>query len=211
MRQTGRSVNEIAQALEVSKGSVSHWVRDVELTNGQKKELKLRQGAGRIFGSIAGKEQAFARRIEYQRQGREMVKNCDREYAMGCMLFWAEGTKARNTVVFTNTDEDMVLFFVSFLKKYFGCRKEDFALRLDAYLDNGMTPQVLEEFWIGKLGLGIECIRKSMFKRGDGNGGKYPHGVCRIYVCSGEIAQKLFGSIQELMGLDREKEWARLR
>jgi hypothetical protein len=41
-------------------------------------------------------------------------------HATGCMLFWAEGSRNRNTLCFTNSDPAMVRFFVGFLRTCFG-------------------------------------------------------------------------------------------
>jgi predicted transcriptional regulator len=41
-RDEGRSIKEIARLLGVSTSSVSHWVRDVELTDAQHSALQAR-------------------------------------------------------------------------------------------------------------------------------------------------------------------------
>jgi hypothetical protein len=40
----------------------------------------------------------------------------------GCMLYWAEGSKARNTLKFANSDRQMVRFFRHFLTDALGVR-----------------------------------------------------------------------------------------
>ena len=35
------------------------------------------------------------------------------------MLYWAEGAKARNSVRFSNSDPEMLRFFLAFLRRYF--------------------------------------------------------------------------------------------
>ena len=42
LRSQGYSINEIKTKLNLSKSSVSLWVRDIELTDGQKKLLSER-------------------------------------------------------------------------------------------------------------------------------------------------------------------------
>ena len=212
LRKEGKAITEIAKVLGVSKGTVSYWVNDVLLTDAQQTALWSRKGQGNnSHGSVVQKEQALVKRREYQKQGREMAKECDREYAMGCMLFWAEGSKSRRSVVFTNTDVDMVVFFVRFMRKYFECKTEDFTIKITAYLDNGNSSSEIEDFWLKKLKLTRECLKKSVFNRGDGSGGKYRYGICRVMVNGVEVTQMLYGSIQELLGIDREMEWANLR
>ena len=43
-RAEGRSIKEIARPLRVSTSSVSHWVRDIELTDAQHAALQARNG-----------------------------------------------------------------------------------------------------------------------------------------------------------------------
>lgn len=210
LRKDGKSVREIAKVIRASKGSISYWVRDVKLTNEQKIKLIEKQKMKGLVGRNNHSENCFQKRLLCQNEGRKMAKNCTKEYVMGCMLFWAEGTKSRTSVIFSNTDEDMVVFFVNFLKKYFGCQEDDFSLRLDAYLNNGLTASDLEKFWVEKLGLNMNCLRKSVFKRGDENGGKYPHGVCYVMIHNVNVVQKIYGSIQELTGFKKD-EWIKLR
>ena len=211
LRKEGRSEREIASLLGVSKGSVSYWVREVILTDEQKNRLDALSKRQGIVGIVRHSEITLEKRKEYQRRGIEISKICTKEYAMGCMLFWAEGNKERTTVRLVNTDRDMVRFFVDFLKQYFNCEVKDFTIRVDAYLDNGKTSTEIENYWVSELGLSRECLRKSVFKNGNGTGGKYPNGVCSVSVYSVEIAQTLYGSIQGLLGIDRSKEWLNLR
>jgi transposase len=44
-REEGASINEIARRVGVSKSSVSHWVRDIELSQAQHEELLRRNPA----------------------------------------------------------------------------------------------------------------------------------------------------------------------
>jgi transposase len=48
-RQQGRSIKEIAKRLLVSKGSVSAWVSDIELTEEPIRLLEERQQKGREY------------------------------------------------------------------------------------------------------------------------------------------------------------------
>jgi transcriptional regulator with XRE-family HTH domain len=106
----GCSIREIAQRVGVSRSSASLWVRDVELTPPQVDALRGRDprfDASRN-GSAANAERARARRIEAQHEGQRRARGADRRYAAGCMLYWAEGSRARNSVRFTNSDPEMM-------------------------------------------------------------------------------------------------------
>ena len=117
-RDKGLPINEIARRLSVSKSSVSHWVRDVELTTEQQEALRALNPAYNRQLSGWRKNAALhrANRVAAQERGRELAQQRDPLHLGGCMLYWAEGEKARNTLSFSNSDPDMVRFFVSFLR-----------------------------------------------------------------------------------------------
>jgi hypothetical protein len=207
LRKQGMSLKAIAEQLAVTKGSVIRWVRAVQLTADQIAHLGISR-AERTGSLIQAR--ALKLRAGYGQLGRELATHSDSTYAMGCMLFWAEGSKDRNTVCFTNTDVDMMVFFVNFLRKYFSCEALDFSVRLNAYIDNGLSSTEIEDYWLRHLSLPRSCLRKSIFKRGTGAGGKHTHGVCTLRVCKTRIAQMLYGSIQQLTGVDKRVDWVTL-
>lgn len=212
--EDGLSVGEIARRLGVSRGTSSLWLRDVELTDEQKLRLieRGRTSPGQLNGSKAIKEQARKQREAYQLAGREMVRNdSDIGYRILCSLYWAEGDKSRATAGMTNTDLDMLKIFVSGLRKHFGCKDDDFTVRVMAHLNNGLTVEQIQDYWTNGLELPVGCIRKFILKSKyypvqNKKHKRHVYGGCSVHVCSVEIAQKLYGSIQEIFGIDRP-EW----
>ena len=130
----------------------------------------------------------------------------------GCMLYWAEGAKDRNSVVFVNSDRPMVEYFVRFLRESLGVTSEEITLRLNVYLTNGLTLREVENHWLWALGLPRSSLRKhtinhtptsSSGKRRD----KLPYGVCAVRVKrSTRLVQHIYGAIQEYAGFD-EPRW----
>lgn len=106
------SMKEIASLLNVSQSSVSAWVRDIELTSVQRRAHALRNPAlnPNFNGSKTLARRALAERLEYQAEGRAIAQRRDPEFAAACMLFWAEGSRERNAVKFTNSDPEMMAF-----------------------------------------------------------------------------------------------------
>ena len=116
-RDEGASIKEIARRVGVSISSVSHWVRDIELTPEQHAQLLLRNPAYNRQRSGTW-IQAARRRTEReacQNGGRARARDGDVSFVAGCMLYWAEGAKDRNQLQFANSDPEMVRFFVDFL------------------------------------------------------------------------------------------------
>ena len=107
-------MRDIARLLGVSRSSVSRWVGDLELTETQRETLRLNGGRSRSRGRS---EHFRAKRRAYQEQGRISARRRDVLHAAGCMLYWAEGSKSRNSVALDNSDPEVVRFFLTFLRE----------------------------------------------------------------------------------------------
>jgi hypothetical protein len=75
------------------------------------------------------------------------------------MLYWAEGTKARNTLHFANSDVAMVKFFCHFLRESLGVHADDITVRLNVYTGNGLSLLDIESHWLAALNLSRGCLR----------------------------------------------------
>jgi len=86
-RNEGRSIKEIARLLGVSTSSVSHWVRDVELTQEQHDALQARNRLHerQRLARAAMSEKARRLRRQAQDEGRRRATQGDCLYNAGCM------------------------------------------------------------------------------------------------------------------------------
>jgi Helix-turn-helix domain len=217
MRYEGRSVKEIARLLSVSTSSVSHWVRDVELTDEQHAALQARNGLHerQRLARAAMAAKARARRVAAQLEGRRRARSFGAHYVGGCMLYWAEGARDRNRIAFTNSDPAMARFFVEFIRAFFDISSDRIRLTCNLFADHEPHQREIENFWLRTLELPRGCLCKSTVNRYSRYSqkkrkNKLPYGTCRIVVNSTEIAQTIYGSIQELAGFDRP-EWLDMR
>jgi hypothetical protein len=210
-RDDGRSVKELAALLGVSKSSISLWVRDIELTEEQYSALRRRAGGGRIEGSRANAVRGLERRREAQELGREAARQDDQLHAAGCMLFWAEGSRDRNAIKFTNSDPAMVSFFLRFLRRCFDVPDQKIAVTCNLFADHVECQDAIEQYWLDLLRLPRSCLRKSTVNRFSKYSqkkrrNKLPYGTCRLSVCDTRLVQQIYGAIQEYGGFKRE-EW----
>jgi hypothetical protein len=137
----------------------------------------------------------------------------DALHQAGCMLFWAEGSRSRNRVTFTNADSDMIRFFLRFLRECYGVTDEQIRLSVNCHLGNGLTLEEIERWWLERLGLPSSCLRTAAVNRPSSasRGVRRPlvYGTARIVVYSTEIVQSIYGAIQEYAGCSRP-EWSEL-
>jgi hypothetical protein len=127
------------------------------------------------------------------------------------MLYWAEGSRRKNGVVFTNSDPAMVRYFADFLRSYYSVANEEFRVNCNRFADHVERQREIEQFWLDTLGVPRSCLRKSTVnvyskhsqkKRKN----KLPYGTVRVCVHSTRIVQSIYGSIQEYGGFERP-EW----
>jgi hypothetical protein len=134
-------------------------------------------------------------------------------HVTGCMLYWAEGSKKRNDVEFTNSDPDMTRTFVEFLERCYGVARDDLRLILNVHLDNGLELFEIEEWWLARLGLPRACVGTHTVNRYSRASAQrrrsLPYGTARIVVHSTFIVQSIYGAIQEYAGTERP-EWVDL-
>lgn len=210
LRKDGWSVRKIAETLDVSRGSVSLWVRDVELTKKQKEQLmpnsRLRV---KVYHEVAGRKKVLAEntRKAYQVAGRAKAQKSTSDlYVMGCMLYWAEGAKARTSLRFTNSDPDMVRIFMRFLREACGVNENKISLKVAAYLGNDLSWNDIEHHWLDVTGLSAAHLRKGTVKEiKDSRRHKLPYGTVVVVVHSVECLQKIYGSICEFASIDGTK------
>jgi hypothetical protein len=213
LRADGWSIRTIAKELHIAQSTSSLWVRDVPLSDEQRRrldQLSERQQAGNRMRA----RRALDARRDAQSLGRMIARVDDPLHRAGCMLYWAEGSKSRNQVVFVNSDDDMVCVFVQFLRECCGVADERIRLSVNCFLGNGKTIEEIEAWWLDRLELPGTCLRKTIVNRPSraSKGVHRPlvHGTARVVVHSTRIVQSIYGAIQEYAGIERP-EWADLR
>ena len=132
LRAQGLSIQQIANQLNVSKSSVSNWVRDVELTDTQRHALHARQ-KGQKAGSEANRKRAQKDRLHQQMIGRQHAHQGSQLHLQGCMLYWAEGAKRRGRIHFVNSDVKMMLLFMRFLREELDVSNEGIVMYIHCY------------------------------------------------------------------------------
>jgi hypothetical protein len=207
---------QIAAKIHVSPSSVVAWTRDIELTPEQHAEnLRGPRGplnAERLRLQVRRwSESCRARRIQYQEAGRACARQGDHLHLAGCMLYWAEGTKSRNALVFVNSDPSMVLFFRRFATEALAIPVAKIRMRLNVYTGNGLSLDRIERYWLRLLDLPTTCARKHTVNHLPTSSSglarsKLPYGVCSLGVHSTEAVQHVFGAIQEYASFD-EPTW----
>jgi hypothetical protein len=201
-------MKEIAARLGVSPSSVSLWTRDIALTATQRARNHTRGRRSAASKRIARNRE---RRLRWQSEGRQQARPGEPLHLAGCMLYWAEGWKSRNTIVFANSDLHMARLFCRFLRESLGVTKEQITVSLNVYTGNGLSVEEIENYWLGGLSLPSSCLRGRILDHypTSSSGRKQnrlPYGVARVRVHSTRLLQHILGAIQEY-GSFEEPRW----
>lgn len=223
IRKEGCSLSEIAEEVNASKGQVSVWVRDVELSKEAKKILDKKNPATKEYHKNNNRQnwrnaektaETFRnKRRKYQQEGREEAKKNNPIHRGACMLYWAEGTKDRTSIGFTNSDVNMIIVFQQFLKENFGLTNANFSISLNFH-DDIHTKEEVMNYWSEELGVSLSCFIKPYInqrsKVSKQQRGKIEWGTCRLNVKgvkSVRIIQHIYGAIKEYVGIEDENLW----
>jgi hypothetical protein len=127
------------------------------------------------------------------------------------MLYWAEGSKERNAVIFANSDLQMIRFFHCFLRDCFSIPPERFGFRLNVYTGNGLSIRQIEDHWLKGVALPRACLRKHTVNNYPTSSSgkkrnKLPYGVGSLMLFSTRIAQHIYGAIEEYASFE-EPRW----
>ena len=127
------------------------------------------------------------------------------------MLYWAEGTKKRNCVLFTNSDADMLELFLRFLRHCYGVLDERVAFSVNCFTPDAAGAADIVAWWLRRLRLPPGCVRAPTINRASRasrgrRGHVLPYGTARLAVHSTFIVQSIYGAIQEHAGIGRP-EW----
>lgn len=203
-KEQGLSIKQITKMVGVSQSSVSRWVKDIELTQEQKDKLLLQNPFinKQCAGAKKRKELAKIQRQQYQKEGKQKADQKDFLHCIGCMLYWAEGSKSKNRIAFVNSDPNMMRLFIRFLRESLLVKNEDIIFTVNVHLNNGLLLEDVENYWLNLLNLPKECLRKSTVSRlprmsSGKKKNKLPYGVARIDIHKTELIQHIYGAIQE--------------
>ncbi len=128
------------------------------------------------------------------------------------MLYWAEGSKTRNTVQFANSDPAMLQMFVRFLRNCFATTNDQLRVKINAYTSEARSIEAIEAYWLTLLDLPATCARKHIVNNyPTSSSGKkenrLPNGVCTVSVAKSTwLVQHIYGAIQQYGGFE-EPAW----
>lgn len=205
LRRSGMAIGHIARNLNKAKSTISIWVRDIVLSDEQIEILKLNQRSygAQNSGAQTNRRKYKAERIAYQEAGRDKAKEMRPLHLAGCMLYWAEGAKHRNKLYFVNSDPNMMLLYMRFLREELLVQDSWISLYIQCHTADSNEIKRIEAYWTNLLALPESCLRKTHTKKGsEYRRSTLENGVCGIMLMKTELVHHIFGAIQEYGGFE---------
>jgi hypothetical protein len=207
LRKKGYSYSKIQSLVKVSKSTLSLWLRTMPLSHEQ---IQLLRGKN-------------PKRIERYRETMRLKKEARADQALkkvtehfgtfskreielaGLFLYWGEGTKAaESTVAITNTDPDVLRFFLKWLNG-FGIKNTEVKVVLHLYKD--MDVEKATKFWVSYLKIPRKCFRKPYIKDSKLSDLSYKsgfgHGTCSVQYYSQELYLYIMSGLRMIRGINK--------
>jgi len=180
-----RSVAYIAKKFSCSQSRVNHWIA--------KYKIKKRSISDAIYISHNGLVDPFKLK-SFKRSEISFL------LGLGVGLYWGEGNKANKlSIKLGNTDPDLILCFIKFLKAIYGIEESKLKFGLQIFSD--VSPNDALKFWIKKLKVNPNQFQKPVVSKIRGEGiykVKSQYGVLTVYFNNKKLRNILMNEIEKL-------------
>jgi hypothetical protein len=204
MRMLGMSYSQIKQKINVSKSTLNLWLGKYPLSKERIDELSW-SNERRIerFRNTMKCKKDIEIKNTLDKVSKLIGKISHRDLLIaGLFLYWGEGDKSGNVFSISNTDPDMMRFFM-FWARTFNINEDKFRVVLHLYSDMNQIKEKI--YWSKILKIPIKNFRKTYIKNSTLTGLTYKkgfkHGTCMVRVYDRKLAMFVLTSLQYIKGI----------
>lgn len=169
LREKGYTFSKICDVVGfIPKGTLSNWLRNIELNNRQNKRIRDKMISKGLIGRQIGSERNHLLRMERISNIKRIAQKeyniyIRQEYFLsGLVLYLAEGTKKNERFEFMNSDFKLVKFMMLWINNF---GKIDFdSLRFRLYIHKLYEHEKCKEFWSSMLNIRHDQFLKTIYK-----------------------------------------------
>lgn len=208
LRESGLTYDEIASKIQVSKSTLSGWLKDTPFPEKSTVEAKRRYFLKNVQakGAEANKRKKEKVIEKINKEARSFSKNIDKKdhallMSLLAVLYWAEGSKSEpGALTFTNTDPKLAYFYLDLLRKCFNIDESRLRIRLHIHYYHSKKQSVA--FWSDLLRIPPEQFT-SVYVKKRGRNKRFRKnfmGICFIRYGDSNIRRKVLScayAIQE--------------
>lgn len=198
LRKTGKSYREIRKRLKVSKSTLSLWLRDVQLTEKQKKYLYHTLKQQNAYRLAKKKQEEKKKKIKEItelsiKESQKLYKKSF--FVAGLMLYWAEGDKSKESeiVKFSNSDPKMIKLMMRWFEQVCKVPKNKFHIGL--HIHSLHCRKNIEKYWSTITKIPLKQFQKTQIKPTTLGQRKNPlyNGTCSIRIGNKDLFRKIMG------------------
>lgn len=200
LRRQGCSVGEIASVVGVSKGSVSRWVRDVSLTNAQRRTLQAnshdratveKRRNSRIKNTNARHQKVYTDALQ-----EAVAYSTNPDWCIGVSLYWGEGGKTQNMIRIANSDIAVIKRMMYFFRTIMNVPEKKFRIHIHGFKHSNVDE--LETYWSEVTAVPRQQFFKTYRKKSAASKHKrntLQYGTVQIYVLDTNMFFRMMGWI----------------
>lgn len=170
LRTLGKSYSQITEKLGVAKSTLNGWFRGLPPSPHQTPQaMRLRFLRISAMGAEANRQLRLKRLAKAEIEVRHLMRGLparrsDTLLSLLAMIYWAEGSKDPHSgIVFVNTDPEMMLLFITLLRKCFTIDEKRIHVRLHIHYYH--HPKEVVEYWSRLLDVPLEQFGKLYHKK----------------------------------------------
>jgi len=196
LRKLGKSYGEILKKINVSKGTLSVWLRDIQLTPEQKEKLYITLRRKNAYkGAKVQQEKRIKRTKQIITEAKKEIKYLLKTplFLAGLMLYWAEGTKRGEQINFSNSDPRMIKFMMLWFRKI--CKVPEEKFRVKLYIHILHCRKDIEKYWSQLTNIPLTQFQKTQIKPTSLRHRRHPlyNGTCAIRISNKDLFRKING------------------
>lgn len=196
LRKRGLSYPTILKTINVSRSTLSLWLRDIELTPQQQKKLLIGREISRYAAAKKKKDLRILKTKEIIGKGKEEIPALIGSplFVTGLALYWAEGTKnSSESVRFANSDENMIKIIMKWFREI--CNVPEKKFRVQIHMHELHCRPELEKHWSKITKIPNNQFYKTYVKKtslGQRRNILY-NGTCSVTVSNKNLFRKITG------------------
>jgi len=203
LRKQNQSYSQIKKTLNVSKSTLSIWLRDYPLSKERIQELRGRneQRIERFRKTMREKKEKRLKRF-YDEQKKLFLPLKNREiFLAGLFLYWGEGSKTKDTnLSVANTDPSIIRFFIHWLVDELKVSKEKLRIYLHLYSDMDIKEKI--GFWSKEIDIPKNQFTKPYIKKNlsasINHKGRFGHGTCCVNIGDARLSERILMTIKAI-------------
>ncbi len=202
LRKQGKSYSQIKSELNLSKSTLSLWLRKYPLS---REQINLLRGKSEVriekYRQTMQKKRDQRLAQYYREEKKKWLPLSLRElFLAGLFLYWGEGAKTvRHIVSINNTDPDVLKFALYWMRVALKIPKDKIQVYLHLYSDMKIDREI--DFWSKALNMPKNLFSRPYIKKSTREGltqKGFGHGTCGIRANNTVIKERILMSIQAM-------------